>query len=219
MWVEIDMIDMGEKAALSTAHLKKLSARGKPLDFGFTHAIEVARGSRDANALKAALDNPSAQESDVYFILRSVDPKGKEFDVGQAYLNLRKLVDEQRVGDTHEHTAVAERRRGQHALADRGLRQRPRDHRRALGREAVERDDRGGRGARDAERDTPDRVAPRDEQAADAGGHVARVAAEVDLGTANLYEQEIFGACFATADQKEGMAAFLGKRPAAWSGR
>jgi hypothetical protein len=59
-------------------------------------AIEVARGSRDANALKAALDNPSAQESDVYFILRSVDPKGKEFDVGQAYLNLRKLVDEQR---------------------------------------------------------------------------------------------------------------------------
>jgi hypothetical protein len=96
MWVEIDMIDMGEKAALSTAHLKKLSARGKPLDFGFSHAIEVARGSRDANALKAALDNPSAQESDVYFILRSVDPKGKEFDVGQAYLNLRKLVDEQR---------------------------------------------------------------------------------------------------------------------------
>ncbi|KOO35408.1 hypothetical protein Ctob_016335, partial [Chrysochromulina tobinii] len=96
MWVEIDMIDMGEKAALSTAHLKKLSARGKPLDFGFTHAIEVARGSRDANALKAALDNPSAQESDVYFILRSVDPKGKDFDVGQAYLNLRKLVDEQR---------------------------------------------------------------------------------------------------------------------------
>ena len=32
------------------------------------------------------------------------------------------------------------------------------------------------------------------------------------------HEIEAFGQCFATADQKEGMAAFLGKRPAAFKG-
>jgi enoyl-CoA hydratase len=64
-----------------------------------------------------------------------------------------------------------------------------------------------------------DRITANAPGAVAATKRAARVAAEVDLGTANLYEQEIFGACFATADQKEGMAAFLGKRPAAWSGR
>lgn len=46
-----------------------------------------------------------------------------------------------------------------------------------------------------------------------------RVAAEAELGTANAFEQEIFGQCFSTADQKEGMRAFTEKRKAAWSGR
>lgn len=32
-------------------------------------------------------------------------------------------------------------------------------------------------------------------------------------------EAELFGRCFTTADQKEGMAAFLGKRPAVFVGR
>jgi enoyl-CoA hydratase len=64
-----------------------------------------------------------------------------------------------------------------------------------------------------------DRITANAPGAVAATKRAARVAAEVDLGTANLYEQEIFGACFATADQKEGMAAFLGKRPAALSGR
>lgn len=47
----------------------------------------------------------------------------------------------------------------------------------------------------------------------------ARLAAETDLQTANAYEQEIFGMCFATADQKEGMKAFMEKRKAGWGGR
>lgn len=42
--------------------------------------------------------------------------------------------------------------------------------------------------------------------------------AELPLAEANLLEQESFAALFATADQKEGMAAFLAKRKAAFTG-
>ena len=45
----------------------------------------------------------------------------------------------------------------------------------------------------------------------------ARRAAEMDLGAANAYEQQIFGMCFSTAEQKEGMAAFVEKRAPNWS--
>lgn len=38
----------------------------------------------------------------------------------------------------------------------------------------------------------------------------------MDLDSAGLLENEIFGLCFATADQKEGMAAFSEKRKAAF---
>lgn len=44
------------------------------------------------------------------------------------------------------------------------------------------------------------------------------VAAETDLETANRFEQQTFALCFATADQKEGMAAFVEKRKPEWSG-
>ncbi|MFZ5481198.1 MAG: enoyl-CoA hydratase-related protein [Myxococcota bacterium] len=39
-----------------------------------------------------------------------------------------------------------------------------------------------------------------------------------DLRTGLAGERNLFGLCFATEDQKEGMAAFLEKRPAAWKG-
>ena len=42
---------------------------------------------------------------------------------------------------------------------------------------------------------------------------------EMDLDRACAYEADLFGFCFATADQKEGMQAFLEKRPAKFSGR
>jgi enoyl-CoA hydratase len=45
----------------------------------------------------------------------------------------------------------------------------------------------------------------------------ARRAAETDLATANAYERTIFGMCFSTADQKEGMQAFVEKRKPNWS--
>ncbi|MFK5925196.1 MAG: enoyl-CoA hydratase-related protein [Desulfuromusa sp.] len=42
---------------------------------------------------------------------------------------------------------------------------------------------------------------------------------ELDLDRANQYESELFGLCFATVDQKEGMQAFLEKRPAEFTGK
>lgn len=42
---------------------------------------------------------------------------------------------------------------------------------------------------------------------------------EMDLDKANQYEAELFALCFASADQKEGMAAFVEKRPAIFSGQ
>lgn len=42
---------------------------------------------------------------------------------------------------------------------------------------------------------------------------------ELDLDRANQYEAELFGLCFATADQKEGMQAFLEKRQAKFTGK
>lgn len=42
---------------------------------------------------------------------------------------------------------------------------------------------------------------------------------EMDLDRAGRFESNLFGICFATADQKEGMQAFLDKRPAKFIGR
>jgi enoyl-CoA hydratase len=44
------------------------------------------------------------------------------------------------------------------------------------------------------------------------------VATDATLREGELIERDLFGLCFATADQKEGMAAFLEKRTAAFTG-
>lgn len=43
--------------------------------------------------------------------------------------------------------------------------------------------------------------------------------AEVDVDTGLMYEGEVFGACFSTEDQKEGMGAFLEKREKSFKNR
>jgi enoyl-CoA hydratase len=42
---------------------------------------------------------------------------------------------------------------------------------------------------------------------------------DIDLNSAIAYEAEVFGLCFATEDQKEGMTAFIEKRKAAFIGK
>ena len=42
---------------------------------------------------------------------------------------------------------------------------------------------------------------------------------DTDLETGTAYEAEVFGLCFATADQKEGMGAFVEKRKAGFTGK
>lgn len=42
---------------------------------------------------------------------------------------------------------------------------------------------------------------------------------DADLETGTAYEAEVFGLCFATADQKEGMRAFIEKRKAQFIGK
>ena len=41
---------------------------------------------------------------------------------------------------------------------------------------------------------------------------------DIDFESGQAYEAEVFGLCFATADQKEGMAAFVEKRKARFTG-
>ncbi len=47
---------------------------------------------------------------------------------------------------------------------------------------------------------------------------VLEAGANTDLATANELERQAFAALFGTTDAKEGMRAFLEKRPAAWKG-
>ena len=42
---------------------------------------------------------------------------------------------------------------------------------------------------------------------------------DLDADAAIAHENDLFGRCFATADQKEGMEAFLNKRPAKFTGK
>jgi enoyl-CoA hydratase len=53
--------------------------------------------------------------------------------------------------------------------------------------------------------------------------HLAKQAVQrgqdIDLDNACLLESEVFGLCFSTEDQKEGMGAFLEKRAAEFKGR
>jgi enoyl-CoA hydratase len=55
--------------------------------------------------------------------------------------------------------------------------------------------------------------------AAIAAKEMVNAAFETGLSQGLLFERRLFHALFATADQKEGMAAFVAKRPGVWQGR
>jgi enoyl-CoA hydratase len=63
------------------------------------------------------------------------------------------------------------------------------------------------------------KIAGRAPLAVAAAKRAVRRGEDLPLDRGLAYEQELFGALFATADQKEGMAAFLEKRAARWQGR
>jgi enoyl-CoA hydratase len=62
------------------------------------------------------------------------------------------------------------------------------------------------------------RIASRGPLAVAEAKRVIEAGADVGLPAAIEMESQAFGRCFATADQKEGMAAFLAKRPALFTG-
>jgi enoyl-CoA hydratase len=64
-----------------------------------------------------------------------------------------------------------------------------------------------------------DRIASRAPLAVAAAKRAMRVGEDLSLERALMVEQESFASLFASADQKEGMRAFLEKRPPAWQGR
>ena len=49
--------------------------------------------------------------------------------------------------------------------------------------------------------------------------HLVHRGQDIDLANANAMEADVFGYVFATDDRREGMAAFLGKRPAQFAGK
>jgi enoyl-CoA hydratase len=49
--------------------------------------------------------------------------------------------------------------------------------------------------------------------------HLVVRGADLDLANANALEADVFGLLCATEDKREGMAAFLEKRPARFSGK
>jgi enoyl-CoA hydratase len=70
-----------------------------------------------------------------------------------------------------------------------------------------------------AARTVAEKIASRAPLAIAAAKRALREGADLPLGQALALEAELFGALFATADQKEGMRAFLAKRPPKFEGR
>jgi hypothetical protein len=93
VYVEIDLVDLVDAAQLTTQRLNKLTPR---LDFRFRHSLPIAPGSAEQGTLRRVLAAANEEESDVYFQIKSITPRGEPVDVGQAYVNLRKVLDEGR---------------------------------------------------------------------------------------------------------------------------
>lgn len=67
-------------------------------------------------------------------------------------------------------------------------------------------------------RKTASKILSKGQVAVRLGKEAIHTGLELDLSKACSYEADLFGLCFATADQKEGMQAFIEKRPAQFKG-
>ena len=108
VWVEVDVLDIGDKAALTTTRLRKTTI---PLDFGFAHTISIAAGSRAEETVRETVLSAATeeQEADVYFEVKT-SARGKEAAVAQGFLNLRKLLAQGR--DFQNHSVPLQGRKG-----------------------------------------------------------------------------------------------------------
>jgi enoyl-CoA hydratase len=62
-------------------------------------------------------------------------------------------------------------------------------------------------------------VAARGPVAVKMAKHLVQRGQDLDLANANAMEADVFGFVFATDDRREGIAAFLAKRPPQFTGR
>ena len=71
----------------------------------------------------------------------------------------------------------------------------------------------------DAAKELAGKIAANGPRAVSLAKRAINTGAETDLTSAMALEAQLFGLCFSTRDQKEGMAAFLEKRPAKFEGK
>lgn len=93
LWVEVDLLGLGEPDALRTHRLQKTSA---PLNFGYSASFDIAPDSAEQAALRDALTSADEQDADVYFELKTLDARGQERELAQGFVNLRALLAEGR---------------------------------------------------------------------------------------------------------------------------
>ena len=89
VWVEVDLLDLASAAQLRTKPQRKTASA---LDFGYSHSVSVAPGSRAQQALQKALRSRDEQESDVYFSLKTREGRRRDKELGQGYVSLLKLA-------------------------------------------------------------------------------------------------------------------------------
>ena len=94
VWVEVDLVDIGDRAALTTQRLRKMAS---PLDFRYSYSVPIAPGSAEQATLRRVMDSTDEQESDVYFELKTSGRSGKgDVQIGQGFLNLKQLLSQGR---------------------------------------------------------------------------------------------------------------------------
>ena len=89
IFVEVDMAGLKDATHLKTKALKKNAAA---LDFGYSHSVSLAPGSRAQQELQKALKTGDNEDSDIYFVLKGRTPQGTERELGEGFVLLTDLL-------------------------------------------------------------------------------------------------------------------------------